>query len=210
MAPTFSKGFGMKAIETKYKGYRFRSRLEARWAVFFDAMGWRWEYEPEGFDMDGVYYLPDFKVFGEDSNGDFNVFYFEVKPEDKPLTEIERKKIELFWMLCRSEDYSERPVKGYGDFILLDGAPDRKTYYSAGMCVSSEIASDMCWAMDFEYRQGRPTFDYDEYHGLRDIESRKKQYLETVTGFHCCQGIEYSYKAIQSARSARFEHGERP
>jgi hypothetical protein len=25
-----------KAIETHYKGYRFRSRLEARWAVFFD------------------------------------------------------------------------------------------------------------------------------------------------------------------------------
>ena len=26
----------IKAIETYYKGYRFRSRLEARWAVFFD------------------------------------------------------------------------------------------------------------------------------------------------------------------------------
>jgi hypothetical protein len=28
----------IKAIETRYKGYRFRSRLEARWSVFFDAM----------------------------------------------------------------------------------------------------------------------------------------------------------------------------
>ncbi len=28
----------IKAIETRYKGYRFRSRLEARWAVFFDAL----------------------------------------------------------------------------------------------------------------------------------------------------------------------------
>ncbi|MCB6994492.1 hypothetical protein LI177_13475 [bacterium 210820-DFI.6.37] len=27
----------LKAIQTEYKGYRFRSRLEARWAVFFDA-----------------------------------------------------------------------------------------------------------------------------------------------------------------------------
>ena len=26
----------IKPIETKYNGYRFRSRLEARWAVFFD------------------------------------------------------------------------------------------------------------------------------------------------------------------------------
>ena len=32
-----------KAIETKYKGFRFRSRLEARWAVFFDALGIEWE-----------------------------------------------------------------------------------------------------------------------------------------------------------------------
>lgn len=50
----------MKAIETEYNGYRFRSRLEARWAVFFDTLGIKYEYEPEGFDLDGVYYLPDF------------------------------------------------------------------------------------------------------------------------------------------------------
>ena len=41
----------IKAIETEYKGYRFRSRLEARWAVFFDALGLKWDYEPEGFDL---------------------------------------------------------------------------------------------------------------------------------------------------------------
>lgn len=51
----------IKAIETRYRGYRFRSRLEARWAVFFDALGIRWEYEPEGFDLGGWgWYLPDF------------------------------------------------------------------------------------------------------------------------------------------------------
>lgn len=68
----------MKAIETMYNGYRFRSRLEARWAVFFDSMGIRYEYEPEGFEMelagnDGTitlrylpdFYFPDFKLYGE-------------------------------------------------------------------------------------------------------------------------------------------------
>jgi hypothetical protein len=51
----------IKAIETRYKGYNFRSRLEARWAVFFDALGIEWEYEPEGFELpDGTRYLPDF------------------------------------------------------------------------------------------------------------------------------------------------------
>ncbi len=49
-----------KAIETEYDGHRFRSRLEARWAVFFNAVGLTYEYEIEGFEMDGTRYLPDF------------------------------------------------------------------------------------------------------------------------------------------------------
>jgi hypothetical protein len=53
----------MKPIQTYYKGYKFRSRTEARWAVFFDSVGVDWEYEPEGFVLsDGSHYLPDFKV----------------------------------------------------------------------------------------------------------------------------------------------------
>lgn len=46
----------MNAIPTKYAGVQFRSRLEARWAAFFDLLEWKWEYEP--FDLDG--YIPDF------------------------------------------------------------------------------------------------------------------------------------------------------
>lgn len=51
----------IKAIQTEYRDYRFRSRLEARWAIFFDLVGIRWEYEIEGFWLDGkTKYLPDF------------------------------------------------------------------------------------------------------------------------------------------------------
>ena len=50
----------IRAIETRYAGCRFRSRLEARWAVFFDTMGVRWEYEPKGFVTEAGPYLPDF------------------------------------------------------------------------------------------------------------------------------------------------------
>ena len=67
----------IKAIETRYKGYRFRSRLEARWAVFFDHLGLRWQFEPEGFDLTerGLgYYLPDFFLPDLD-------YWIEVKPE---------------------------------------------------------------------------------------------------------------------------------
>ena len=53
----------IKAIQTYYKGYRFRSRLEARWAVFFESMQMNFEYEPEGFELlDGTRYLPDFSL----------------------------------------------------------------------------------------------------------------------------------------------------
>ena len=50
----------MKVIETRFDGYRFRSRTEARWAVFFKIAGIRFEYEPQGFVLDGIPYLPDF------------------------------------------------------------------------------------------------------------------------------------------------------
>lgn len=70
----------IKAIETSYKGYRFRSRLEARWAVFFDAIGIRWHYELEGFNFDGLCYLPDFYF------PDWDV-YLEVKP-DMPMSDF--------------------------------------------------------------------------------------------------------------------------
>ena len=48
------------AIETRYAGCRFRSRLEARWAVFLDRLGEQWWYEFEVYDVDGRWYLPDF------------------------------------------------------------------------------------------------------------------------------------------------------
>jgi hypothetical protein len=44
------------AIPTVYKSTQFRSRLEARWAAFFDLMRWPWQYEP--LDLAG--YIPDF------------------------------------------------------------------------------------------------------------------------------------------------------
>lgn len=69
----------IKPIPTRYAGYLFRSRLEARWAVFFQVLGLRWQYEVEGLDLDGVHYLPDFKITSR--NGRL-VQWVEVKPDD--------------------------------------------------------------------------------------------------------------------------------
>ena len=50
----------VKAIETRWRGWRFRSRLEARWAVFLDRLNLQWEFEPQGFMTPLGPYLPDF------------------------------------------------------------------------------------------------------------------------------------------------------
>lgn len=51
----------LRPIPTRYAGHHFRSRLEARWAVAFDAMGVAWHYEREAFSLPGgTGYLPDF------------------------------------------------------------------------------------------------------------------------------------------------------
>lgn len=75
----------MKAIETKYRGMKFRSRLEARWAVFFDTLFVPYVYEPEGYDLETRKYLPDFWL--PDSQQ-----FFEVKGI---MTDIDREKINL-------------------------------------------------------------------------------------------------------------------
>ena len=76
----------IKPIETYYNGYRFRSRLEARWAVFFDTGNVKYEYEPEGFELEsGLKWLPDFYL------PDFDC-YVEVKPDtDDGVNEILEK-----------------------------------------------------------------------------------------------------------------------
>lgn len=50
----------IRSIPTVYKGVQMRSKLEARAAAAFDSLGIRWLYEPEGFELDGEWYLPDF------------------------------------------------------------------------------------------------------------------------------------------------------
>lgn len=65
-------------IETEYDGHRFRSRLEARWAVFFNHLGIQWSYEQEGYELPSGRYLPDFRLYGVVPPGPCDLFV-EVK-----------------------------------------------------------------------------------------------------------------------------------
>lgn len=71
----------LRAIETRYRGYRFRSRLEARWAVYMDHLGIKWEYEKEGFELQSGRYLPDFWIPEWE-------MWFEVKGNSKFSTRL--------------------------------------------------------------------------------------------------------------------------
>jgi hypothetical protein len=145
----------IQPIETQYKGYRFRSRLEARWAIFFDSMGLQWEYEPEGYILeDGTKYLPDFYMPELSC-------YAEVKPD--LFTRDEFIKASRLPKLC----------------LLLDFAPANRPYYVAGlvdntyqdylsgneygrMIFEESIAKKRIW-----YLFGEP---YEAYHPMYDTE----------------------------------------
>ena len=75
-----------KGIPTLYKGIQFRSRLEARWASFFDLCGWKWEYEP--LELSG--WIPDFIITSKDKKK----ILVEVKPTDD-LSWFELQKYKL-------------------------------------------------------------------------------------------------------------------
>lgn len=73
----------VKPKETEYNGYWFRSRLEARWAVFFDKAGIQYQYETQGFtDGDNSYlpdfYLPDYDTYVE-VKGDENRYHNDIR-----------------------------------------------------------------------------------------------------------------------------------
>ena len=76
----------MKAIPTYWAGRYFRSRLEARWAVFFDTLGIAYEYEKEGYDLgNGIRYLPDFWLTELK-------FWVEIKPAMPTAEEFEKAR----------------------------------------------------------------------------------------------------------------------
>jgi hypothetical protein len=61
--------YEIAAKPTVYDGVLYRSRMEARWAAFFDFVRWDFEYEPEPFAT----WSPDFVIHTLDC-------YVEVKP----------------------------------------------------------------------------------------------------------------------------------
>jgi len=185
----------IRPIETRYRGYRFRSRLEARWAVFFDAAKIRWLYEPQGFCVNGRAYLPDFHL------PDLKC-YFEVKP----TSEYDLDLLQSF-----ANEIGEDMVVAEG------GIPDPAEWLCEptiqlrllhairpGEADPDGFADDMAWG----YRD--MLLECSSCGCIRvmnEVYSSMKDNCGKCSDSHA-RWMPLSH-ALEAARGARFEHGER-
>lgn len=224
----------IKPIETVYNGYRFRSRLEAKWAVFFDAAGIKYQYEPEGFELeDGTRYLPDFYLPGLDT-------HCEVKANTKDaIKDIERYASMIVW---------GGPIKR---LVLLSDIPDECTDgglwhfpvlhyqdYSCSAIDERENTTVADWFFFYDFDFDENTHKVIRCHGaissanyLRPFHFRDGKILDrdnfsiasvSDTELHLKVNKNYGpltvgeqsawnelvFSSFRKARQARFEHGE--
>jgi hypothetical protein len=173
-------------IESVLDGYRFRSRLEARWYIFFKMLGWNPEYEKEGFNFGDEKYLPDFWV------KTFNSFV-EIKPMLKPEDPIFIRAMILHSLM--NADVS--PVRLWTIF----GNPwpkDYEAYDPSGNYVEF-LSCRRCNGVEWISNDGS---------SYGSIGEHTKQCHDGDAW--PCDVHGKLESAFIAARQARFEHGEKP
>jgi hypothetical protein len=201
----------IKPIETIHGGARMRSRLEARWAVFFDALEIPWEYEPEGYWVSDVPYLPDFYL------PTLGVFA-EVKPsgffhrEDDDSEKIKMEIIHSLW---------NAPTSGKERLIIISGNPKRDDYLIKNTeHVYTSPEGDDVYENYYCRFIGCNRCDGLAVVGSADPKTDTMRFGEDFAGQigpHTC-GDRFKWPsneaaldgAYAAASMARFEHGETP
>ena len=192
----------IKAIETEYNGYKFRSRLEARWAVFLDALGVDYEYEPEGFELpSGKRYLPDFKVKcygtrGCDNDEPFDL-YIEVKGN---MTLCDAERIEEFAGASANNDFDikiENPILVVGNIPQRGKSSDSDSLGAYDTIEGTHVCPFNYTLIDGDYFAAYPA----AYKGRFFLWGDDSNYIWNENE------VEEAY---DKARKARFEYGETP
>ena len=194
------------SIETKYNGYRFRSRLEARWAVFFDVMGIYYIYEPEGFErkigidpgLETIRYLPDFYL------PDYRL-YAEVKAARMRSEIKDDDEYRMSWLI----DFNGPLADG---LIMLGYIPDAIGAETMCYAVQRWSGKSLEWGyIEFSDYPDMSRFEgYDHHTAPCTFDANDDLIL---TGSVICAPTMTGTlveKALMAARSARFEHGEKP
>lgn len=188
----------LKAIETFYNGYHFRSRIEARWAVFFDDLGIAYEYEKEGYSLEGAKYLPDFWLPRHDC-------WVEIKGT-RDLSECDKAsrlaQMAGQWTFVFGGKIDE-PEAAY-----LDSPGGYRTIRTAGSCAYGFEPGWRDWKLAFYLWSECP--DCGEV-GLAGISEHILPHMHQDCG---CKSLPLTDSirlkaAYATARQARFEHGER-
>lgn len=197
----------LRAIETEYKGYRFSSRLEARWAVFFDACGVKWEYEPEGFILpNGQQYLPDFLLhdvtFNHAGCTEGNDLYVEVKGR---MTEEDAEKIKGFAFPFEDEDWDYAMIN---PLLVVGSIPDGDTIRDLEDAVFEEGFGPAPFGVSvFNFE----TVDGDYFGAMPGVgKDGKFQLFGADSNYTYDMNKGATERAYRLARQARFEFGETP
>lgn len=194
----------IKPIQTEYKGYLFRSRLEARWAVFLDAMGIEWEYEPEGFTLsNGSNYLPDFYLM------DFHC-YFEVKRKSVKGTEEGDEALSAISDGASNDSWAG--LIAFGDpmdddltIFCQDSNDSSAGEYECPVTIGIHPITHTPCLFSFEDRRERHFFD--TFQSWREIPMVTCEYGRYKYEDFINARVEWARKL---ARQARFEYGETP
>lgn len=175
----------IQALETKYAGYRFRSRLEARWAVFFDAQRIDYLFEPQGFKLsNGESYLPDFYL-------PRHKLWVEIKGSTPTEAEYRRAA------LLRSD--SETPV------YVVEGLPNRK----AGMLFAWESFYGNLGLASVTALVQFNEQTYIAWQPGRFSQLQVNPRIPQAAYIACYSGMP-DLPQETAASLARFEHGEKP
>lgn len=203
----------IKAIETRYAGCRFRSRLEARWAVFFDTLGIQWEYEPEGFETAAGPYLPDFCI--ELPAG--QTLWFEVKPDGAPSDPRHRALVEesgIPLVVARGLPRSYRDQQRESYCGKDSGSPLYALWPEQGEAFAAFVGAE--WGLDLG-----PDLVYELHYNAEEmwdhLNKDRRWVQEAPETVHLALYAPHVWTpcdsrdvdaAYTAARSARFEHGE--
>jgi hypothetical protein len=187
----------IKAIETQYKGYRFRSRLEARWAVFFDALDIKWEYEKEGYALKPYKFSESawMNNYREQMKGADNDLLSTVKELTRKFKEISSQTIFYlpdFW-LPEIQSFAEVKPDDWKNMSLIE--------LEKAMRLVNETKYPLLMCGEFSgcIRAMGPSGVFES--GLR---------VEFLNFHPCMERSKKLEEAIIAAKSARFEHGEKP
>lgn len=196
----------LQAIETTYKGYRMRSRLEARWAVAFEVLGLEWYYEREGYVMnDGSFYLPDFEII----NPHGKRFFVEVKGDEKEMVRDWRKWVHRLDGrrngLPSFEDSTPGRTTG---LVLLGNIPEPGPVW-CHPTISHWKGLNRTWSVLSKEFGVMTSLKWGHEQG---VETDAKMW-DAAPRYHRPPNpsdpiFSDITKAYSAARSARFEHGE--